>query len=305
MVQEHVIQVNHGTSQAFSVGSFQTGAFSGPPEFTRRKNWSQNVLEELRDIVHVLGSDLCLLYCSPTSREWLGYQPTELTGHVLTEFLHVDDRDPFVRDFETRRPIRTIYRFLRKDGKYVTLESHGHFYKSCFFGTARCVPTETTGRMDRFLDVRMENDRLRQRLQQIKAQARKERACLDEQDPLAETSQSTVESRCEEEDVDALFAAVSHPNVYTLGVLNSFGATESVNLFTGLQFDLGERSRGISMGLEGELFNTVMPPQMGDEGSDETSGLKMNKKVRTVVGRMHRNGEGDPMGPRRKMRSTS
>jgi PAS domain S-box-containing protein len=322
MDQEHVIQVNHLASQAS-----QTGTSSGPPEFTRRKNWSQNVLEELRDIVHVLGSDLCLLYCSPATRECLGYQPTELTGHVFTEFLHVDDTDSFVRDFQTDRRIRTVYRFLRKDGKYVTLESRGHFYKSYFFGTARCVPTETTRMMDRFLDVRMENDRLRQRLQWVKAQASKERACSGEQAP--ETSESTVESRFEEEDVDELFAAVSHPNVYTLGVLHSFGATESVNLFTGLQFDLGERSRGISMGLEGDLFNTVMPPEMGDEGSNETSGLKMGKKVRarkreedvdvfyreedkislgfvqTVAGRMHPNGEGDPMAPRRKMRSTA
>ncbi|KAG1408878.1 hypothetical protein G6F60_001092 [Rhizopus arrhizus] len=268
MDQAHVIQVNHLASQAS-----QTGTFSGPPEFTRRKNWSQNVLEELRDIVHVLGPDLCLLYCSPATRECLGYQPTELTGQVFTEFLHVDDTASFVRDFQTDRRIRTVYRFLRKDGKYVTLESHGHFYKSYFFGTARCVPTETARRMDRFLDVRMENDRLRQRLQWVKAEASQGR-------PLPETSESTVESRFEEEDVDALFAAVSHPNVYTLGVLHSFGATESVNLFTGLQFDLGERSRGISMGLEGDLFNTVMPPEMGDESSNETRGLKRGKKRR-------------------------
>ncbi|KAG1148324.1 hypothetical protein G6F37_003989 [Rhizopus arrhizus] len=269
MDQEHVIQVNHLASQASSVCSSQTGTSSGPPEFTRRKNWSQNVLEELRDIVHVLGSDLCLLYCSPATCECLGYQPTELTGHVFTEFLHVDDTDSFVRDFQTGRQIRTVYRFLRKDGKYVMLESRGHFYKSYFFGTARCVPTETAGRMDRFLEVRMENDRLRQRLQWVKAQA-------SSGEQAAETSESIVESGFE--DVDELFAAVSHPNVYTLGVLNSFGATESVNLFTGLQFDLGERSHGISMGLEGDLFNTVMLPEMGDEGSNETSGLKRGKK---------------------------
>lgn len=87
-----------------------------------------------------------------------------------------------------------------------------------------------------------------------------------------------------EEDFEQLFAAVSHPNVYTQGVLNSFGAAESVNLFTGLNFDLGERSRGISMGLEGELFNTLVPPEMGAEASNETDKLKVGKKVKKKEG---------------------
>ncbi|RCH87629.1 blue light receptor [Rhizopus stolonifer] len=277
-----VMQINNFASQALTARSAQANAQSGPPEFTRRKNWSQNVLEALRDVVHVLSSDLKILYCSPASREFLGYQPGELMGRTFTEFLHVDDVDLFSREFQTSQAngsiLRATYRFLRKDGKYTSLETRGHFFKSGFFGSARSVPAEMTRTMDSFLDYKMENEMLKRQL--LLAKKAKKHA----QEPSPQTSESTLSLEDEydgfEEDFEQLFAAVSNPNVYTQGVLNSFGAAESVNLFTGLNFDLGERSRGISMGLEGELFNTLVPTEVGDESLNETDKLKVGKKRR-------------------------
>lgn len=69
--------------------------------------------------------------------------------------------------------------------------------------------------------------------------------------------------------------------------MNSYGVSESVSLFTGLHFDLGEHSRGISMDIEGELFNTLMAPSaasaaIGDvETQADTSTLKSGKKRRS------------------------
>jgi PAS domain S-box-containing protein len=302
-----VMQINKFASQALTTRNAGHISNSGPPEFTRRKNWSQNVLEELRDVIHVLSSDLNVLYCSPASREFLGYQPAELMGHSFTEYIHVDDVDIFTREFRTAQQngsiMRVTYRLLRKDGKYTTLETRGHFFKEGFFGSARSVPSEMTRMMDTLLDYKMENEMLKRQVQIAKQKASSGKAHNPStQEPSPQTSHHAPGSSTAglsfnynnsnnnenededeyEDDIEELFAPSS--SVYAQGVLNSYGVSESVSLFTGLHFDLGERSRGISMGIEGELFNTLIAPQIVDESGaqNETSDkLKSGKKRRS------------------------
>ncbi|GAA5800670.1 hypothetical protein EDC94DRAFT_45869 [Helicostylum pulchrum] len=300
---QSVMQINKFASQALTtrnVGSVNNSL----PEFTRRKNWSQNVLEELRDVIHVLSSDLNVLYCSPASREFLGYQPAELMGHSFTEYIHVDDVDIFTREFRTAQTngsiMRVTYRLLRKDGKYTTLETRGHFFKQGFFGSARSVPAEMTRMMDTFLDYKMENEMLKRQVQIAKQKANSGKAQhhANQQeaspqtshhtpstmrDDLSSTNNDNAEDNDEEyeDDIEELFAPSA--SVYAQGVLNSYDVNESVSLFTGLHFDLGERSRGISMGIEGELFNTLVPPTIGEEGgaqNETVDKLKTGKKRR-------------------------
>ncbi|KAI7877099.1 uncharacterized protein EV154DRAFT_525629 [Mucor mucedo] len=301
---QSVMQINKFASQALTTRNGGNIHASGPPEFTRRKNWSQNVLEELRDVIHVLSSDLNVLYCSPASREFLGYQPAELMGHSFTEYIHVDDIDIFTREFRTAQTngsiMRVTYRLLRKDGKYTTLETRGHFFKQGFFGSARSVPAEMTRMMDTFLDYKMENEMLKRQVQMAKQKANSGKAQLTQQEPSPQTSHQHTPSTMRddlsathnnegdfgdeeeyEDDIEELFAPSA--SVYAQGVLNSYGVSESVSLFTGLHFDLGERSRGISMGIEGELFNTLVPPAIGEEGgaqNETLDKLKSGKKRR-------------------------
>ncbi|KAI8357329.1 MADB protein [Choanephora cucurbitarum] len=277
---------------------------AGPAEFTRRKNWSQNILEELRDVIHVLSSDLNILYCSPASREFLGYQPTELVGHSFTEFIHVDDIDIFTREFRTAHAngsvMRATYRFLRKDGKHTTLETRGHFFKQGFFGSARSVPAEMTRMMDTFLDYKMENEMLKRKVAMAKAsQVKKKHQIPSPQSASSAPSETPqpvpLNTEIDEDEFEDEFEDLFAPptsmyppssNVYTQGVLNSYDLSESVSLFTGLRFDLGERSRGISMGIEGELFNAfpnVTTPAIGDPSPvsiAEDTKLKSGKKRR-------------------------
>ncbi|KAI8352130.1 hypothetical protein EDC96DRAFT_518124 [Choanephora cucurbitarum] len=207
-------------------------------EFTRRRNWSSNILDSLRDVVHVMNNDLSLVYCSAASSEFLGYKPSELIGHLFTKYVHVDDVDMFVREFraakDLSRTLHCTYRFLRKDGKYTTLETRGRFYRQAFFGNARRIPTETTKFMDSFLELKMENEKLRQQLLLLK----------DAQE-------------------------IKHAsNVYTQGVSSSHDVNESVAMLTGLRYDLGERSMGISMGLENGELMTVSPAK--NKGSSQS-----------------------------------
>lgn len=233
-------------------------------EFTRRKNWSQSILESVRDVIHVLNSDLRIVYCSVASSEFLGYKPSELTQHLFTEFLHVDDIDIFVRDFRTAntamQTLRTTYRFLRKDGKYTTLETRGRFYKGSLFGNARRIPTEVAHSIDSFLDLKIENEMLRKKLEALKG-GNKRDVSLDSEHTgsfsFGSTTNLTEEDTNSSDDYDDCSIPSNGTNVYTQGVASNYNVSESVSLFTGLRYDLGERSVGISMGLQGGELTMV------------------------------------------------
>ncbi len=66
------------------------------------------------------------LYVSPTCRSLLGYEPEEMVGHNVYDFVHPDDH-AIVREarptlLSPASSCRTVCRVLRKDGAYVWLE---------------------------------------------------------------------------------------------------------------------------------------------------------------------------------------
>ncbi|GAA5796238.1 hypothetical protein HPULCUR_001608 [Helicostylum pulchrum] len=236
---------------------------ANPGEFTRRKNWSQSILESVRDIVHVLNDDLRIIYCSDASIEFLGYKPAELIQHIFTEFIHVDDIDMFVREFRaiklSMQTFRTTYRFLRKDGKYTTLETRGRFHKGSFFGSARKVPSEAANSIDSFLDLKMENEMLKNKLRLLKNQYNTRKPSTGSEQSSINTESMTVGTGEEEssDEYDDFNIPANGTNVYTQGVNSNYNISESLSLFTGLRYDMGERSVGISLGLESGNLTTV------------------------------------------------
>lgn len=234
-------------------------------EFTRRKNWSQSILESVRDVIHVLGQDNKIIYCSPASSEFLGYKPSELINHLFSEFVHLDDVDMLMRELRTAQAtlqtVKVCYRFLRKDGKYTTMETTGQFHKSSFFGSARRIPTEATQSMDTLLDLKLENEKLKKQIQIAKnKQMMREKITItvDNSKPFPTDKDEEEDSFDDYEDLNMTL----NPTVYTQGVHPSYDILESVSLFTGLRYDLGERSMGISLGLEDGKLTTVNPDQM-------------------------------------------
>ncbi|GAA5815451.1 hypothetical protein MFLAVUS_008961 [Mucor flavus] len=236
---------------------------ANPGEFTRRKNWSQSVLESVRDIVHVLNDDLRIIYSSDATIEFLGYKPAELVQHVFTEFIHVDDIDMFVREFRATKlsmqTFRTTYRFLRKDGKYTMLETRGRFHKGSFFGSARKMPSGVANAIDSFLDLKMENETLKNKLRLLKNQH-------DTREPSAGNKQSSINTELmttgtdeegSSDEYDSFNIPANGTNVYTQGVNSNYNISESLSLFTGLRYDMGERSVGISLGSESGDLTTV------------------------------------------------
>lgn len=162
-------------------------------EFTKRRNWSQRVLEELRDLLHILTPDGRMLYVSPSCRTLTGWDPSHLMGRFINEFIHPDDIGIFVKEFNesiaSGNPLRFFYRFRKLDESWIIFESHGHPHISAdsssyappntlncrgFFMMARPYPTKNAALLDSFLEHKIENERLTKRIAELKREEQEE-----------------------------------------------------------------------------------------------------------------------------------
>jgi PAS domain S-box-containing protein len=162
-------------------------------EFTKRRNWSQRVLEELRDLLHILTPDGRILFLSPSCRTLTGWEPSHLQGRFINEFIHQDDIGIFVKEFNesiaSGNPLRFFYRFKKADDTYTIFESHGHPHVSSdpssfapqnsfscrgFFMMARPYPTKNAALLDSFLEHKIENERLMKRIAELKREEQEE-----------------------------------------------------------------------------------------------------------------------------------
>ena len=190
-----------GTTSGAGAGPLPTGfgAPTGPgsgstlTEFTKRRNWSQRILEELKDFLHILTSDGRILYVSRSSKALTGFEQHELVGKFIVDFVHPDDSGIFVREFNesiaSGNTLRFFYRFRRADASFTIFESHGHPHltseptdlgsgatRTCrgFFMMARPYPTKNAHLLDSFLEHKMENERLMKRINDLRREEREE-----------------------------------------------------------------------------------------------------------------------------------
>ncbi|KAG9205411.1 blue light receptor [Epicoccum nigrum] len=173
-------------------------------EFTKRRNWSQRVLEELRDLLHILTPNGRILYVSPSSKALTGWDPAQLMGRFINEFIHPDDIGIFVKEFNesiaSGNTLRFFYRFRKADDSWCIFESHGHPHLSSdpssfappnalncrgFFIMARPYPTKNAALLDSFLEHKIENERLTKRIAELKREEQ------DEQDEWTKKDQQS------------------------------------------------------------------------------------------------------------------
>ena len=204
-------QVCGDTEEAAAANGTMTGAGAGPlptgfgtqsnvngsstlTDFTKRRNWSQRVLEELKDFLHILTPDGRILYVSPSGKNLTGYNQDELLGRFIVDFIHQDDRGVFVREFNesiaSGHPLRFFYRFRKADNTYKIFESHGHPHLTSeaamfgannatgfcrgFFMMARPYPTKNANLLDSFLEHKIENERLTKRIADLRREEQEE-----------------------------------------------------------------------------------------------------------------------------------
>jgi len=183
-----------------SFGMGQTTGTSGTlTEFTKRRNWSKLVLEELRDLLCILSPDGRIRYISPSSRLLTGYEPLALLTKLVADYVHSEDKTMFLREFNesiaSGNPMRFFYRFKKEDGSYAIFEAHGHPHYSSdvspfgggdrhcrgFFMMSRPYPTKNTALLDSFLEHKIENERLTKRIAELKKEEQEEQEVQEQQ----------------------------------------------------------------------------------------------------------------------------
>jgi len=290
----------------FGVQSTLGGSGSTLTEFTKRRNWPQRVIEELKDFLHVLTPNGRLVYLSPSVKSLTGWTQGELMSSFLVDYIHPDDSAMFVREFNesiaSGNPMRLFYRFRKKDGTYTIFETHGHPHLATgalygpndgadfcrgFFMMARPYPAKNAALLDSFLEHKIENERLTKRINDLKKEEADEAADAqkhwskkqegpatnpsDETDTMAGTSISaSMQGHPINPDVLAMpppakpsssnaaltrqnledANASSKPDSINDKMARYEGAThvETIEMLTGLRYQDGERSQGISTG---------------------------------------------------------
>lgn len=84
-------EFQNSSSQGNTSGGGGSSSSSALTEFTKRRNWSQRIIEELQDFLHILTPNGKIRYASPTCKSMTGYSPDELVGRMITDFIHADD----------------------------------------------------------------------------------------------------------------------------------------------------------------------------------------------------------------------
>ncbi|KAI0950127.1 hypothetical protein AcV7_008688 [Taiwanofungus camphoratus] len=162
-------------------------------EFTKRKRWADLLVTELNEAIMLVLSATCKVwYCGAAVTELLGWRDDDLVDGDLVDLMNVDDRAGFRALFResvhAQRPLLAYARLQCKAAFYVArdyaprprevlFEITGHAHPGggagafqCFFAVAKPYPSRNTAMLNTFLELKMENERLQQRLLQLRAQ---------------------------------------------------------------------------------------------------------------------------------------
>ncbi|KAM6485455.1 hypothetical protein HDV62DRAFT_388204 [Trichoderma sp. SZMC 28011] len=189
-------QFNPVANDVPGAGPLPAAAFAPPAmsssnpltEFTKRRNWPAKVVEELRDLLQILDSNGRIRYVSPSITALAGYTTEEVQDTFLKHLIHPDDQGVLVAELHesiaTGNPLRMFYRMKKKDGTYAIFEAVGHAHiaaarfapnpnnQSPFcqavFMMARLYPTKNAALLDSFLEHKIENERLRRRIAELR-----------------------------------------------------------------------------------------------------------------------------------------
>ncbi|KAF9870258.1 cutinase palindrome-binding protein [Colletotrichum karsti] len=267
-------------------------------EFTKRRNWAPNVVQELKDFLQILDANGRIKYVSPSILNLIGYTADEVIDTFLKDLVHPDDQGVFVAELNesiaSGNPLRLFCRLKKKDGKFTIFESVGHAHiaaakfapnphnQSPFcqavFMMSRPYPTKNAVLLDSFLEHKMENERLRRRIAELRREEEmdnEESARLWQQSQEGRSdvtpSETTITtsiaqsgmSRNADSSSDRTSAlnvgltrealegvAASRPDSLKDKMARYEGAshTDTIEMLTGLRYIEGERSRGITTG---------------------------------------------------------
>lgn len=291
-----------------SFGMNQPAALPGGStltEFTKRRNWPAKVVEELKDLLMILDQNGRVKHASPSVCALTGYGADELTERLLREFVHQDDCALFLSEFNeciaTGNTLRLFYRLRKKDGTYAIFESVGHAHiaaarfapnpnnQSPFcqavFIMSRLYPAANAQLLDSFLEHKMENERLKRRIAELRReeaveveeatrswrQSQEGRSDMTPSEDTGVTPLTNVTGNAYRSSNAADTAAMpppERPNPLNIALTREnlegvtagnrpdsirdkmarYEGSNTIEMLTGLRYQDGERSRGITTG---------------------------------------------------------
>ncbi|KFY66135.1 hypothetical protein V496_02160 [Pseudogymnoascus sp. VKM F-4515 (FW-2607)] len=325
---ENAISVTGGgaSSTYFAMQSSQAGGTAGN-QFTKNRSWMQQIVEELKDLIHILAPDGRVLHISDSVKQLTGYNPEDIIGKSIVDFIHPDDSAMFVREFNNSvasgDALRVFYRFRKQTGgEYAVLECHGRPHLtsgttsssqnnssgpcSGFFMMSRPYPTKDAALLDSFLEHKIENERLMRKIDALRREdAEEQEEC---QPQFKKEHEGAWDQYSSQENNGVLPVGMGHssssehlvmpppvkgPNSTSTRQVHEDasskpgsteekavlygGATnvETIEMLTGLRYQDGERSKGISTG---DASPTLIRGDSGTSMSADKDGRGGDKK---------------------------
>eukprot|EP00834_Sanchytrium_tribonematis_P005092 NODE_287_length_10726_cov_0.240614.p3 type:complete len:219 gc:universal NODE_287_length_10726_cov_0.240614:9285-8629(-) len=140
-------------------------------QFTKSSDWAQQLVEQITDFIYVVSGSGIITYASPSAFPVTGFQPSELVGRYLGEFVHPDDGRGLSKHFQVSLQLSGEYtlmhRFRRKNADYIILEVRGKPMKtpksSYIVNVCREYPSKVSTQMDSLIELKFENEQLKER----------------------------------------------------------------------------------------------------------------------------------------------
>ncbi|KAL2860725.1 GATA transcription factor LreB [Aspergillus lucknowensis] len=258
---------------------FQSSTLDQAPSASlpaEQQPWPQRVLGEVQDLILLLTLDGRVSYASPSCRSVTGFEQAQLEHNHFSRFVHDDDKPVFARALRDN------------DGDQRQL-CHGIFL------VCRPYNSHSTRLLDSFLEHKMENIRLKERIAQLKTEEEDDLNAAARQSklwhvpssaahrPMPQTSQICSQPKTgpttlpPSQDV-LMLSGEDNESSDTLGnvddldqALNRVATIAQseedishiygIELLTRLNYGEGERSQGISTGIrQNRLFHAISNP---------------------------------------------
>jgi PAS domain S-box-containing protein len=335
-----------GASSTYFATQFSQAGSTAGNEFTKNRSWMQQIVEELKDLIHILAPDGRVLYISDSVKQLTGYTPEEIIGKSIVDFIHPDDSAMFIREFNNSvtsgDALRVFYRFRKQTGgEYAVLECHGQPHLtpgttsssqnnpsapcSGFFMMSRLYPSKNAALLDSFLEHKIENERLMKKIESLRREDAEDQD--DYQPQWKKEHEGPWEQYSSQENNAALPVGMGHSSSSELLAMPPPGQGPSINsastrqghedagssskldstdektvlyggptnidtieMLTGLRYQDGERSKGISTGDASPTLNsgTTIPVDKDGRSVDKKKKLKTaDKYVCTDCGMQH------------------
>ncbi|KAF8623502.1 hypothetical protein AX15_006285 [Amanita polypyramis BW_CC] len=158
-------------------------------EFTKRKRWADLLAAELADaIILVLSPARHILYCGNAITELLGWRVLDLLDRDLLDLVPSPDEQlafcsAFQHSIAANIELLSYLRFKSSspsaDGLsgfqefLFEFKGYPHFVNDecrCFFAMARPYPSRNTSMLNTFLELKVEHERLQQRMAELQSQ---------------------------------------------------------------------------------------------------------------------------------------